>query len=116
VVAARDDDLVVCDGDWDISRADELASRVTRGLARGAPILLLDFRPATFVDASTVGAICTFSRELSQLGVALAVVCGPGFARRVFDLTHLGDVVPVAATVEEAMHAASSRASEVSRP
>ena len=114
-MAARDDDLVVCDGDWDISRADELASRVTQGLARGAPILLLDFRPATFVDASTVGAICSFSREVSQMGVGLAVVCGPGFVRRVLDLTHLGDVVPVAATVEEATRAAASRESEVSR-
>jgi anti-anti-sigma factor len=114
-VAARHSDLVVCEGEWDISRADELASRVTQGLARGAPILLLDFRPATFVDASTVGAIGSFSREVSQLGVGLAVVCGPGFVRRVLDLTRLSDVVPVAATVDEATRAAASRASDVSR-
>ena len=114
-MAARPNELVVCEGDWDLSRADELASRVTRGLARGAPILLLDFRPATFVDASTVGAICSFAREVSQLGVGLAVVCDPGFVRRVLDLTRLSDVVPVAATVDEATRAAVSRASEVSR-
>ena len=114
-MAPRDEDLVVCDGDWDISRADELASRLTRGLARGAQILLLDLRQATFVDASTVGAIWAFSREVSQMGVRLAVVCGPGFVRRVLDFTHLGDVVPVAATVEESTRAAASRESEVSR-
>ena len=49
------------------------------------------------------------------MGVRLAVVCGPGFVRRVLDLTHLGDVVPVAATAEEATRAAASRESEVSR-
>lgn len=94
-MAARDGELVVCDGEWDISRKDELARLMTGALARSAQLVLLDFRRATFVDASTVGAICAFSETASARGVSLAVVCGPGFVRRVFDLTRLADVVRV---------------------
>jgi len=93
--------LVVCDGEWDISRRDELASRLTEALARGAPVVLLDFRTATFVDASTVGAICAFSATATSHGVTLGVVCGPGFVRRVFDLTRLAAVVRVLDSPDE---------------
>jgi anti-anti-sigma factor len=106
-VAARDDALVVCDGEWDISRAQELARLGATALARGRPALILDFSSATFVDASTIGAICMFSREAARQGVQVAVASGEGFVRRVFELAHLGDALPVATTAEAAARAAS---------
>jgi anti-anti-sigma factor len=105
-VAARDHDLVACEGEWDISRAREFRRRTAGGLARCESVLILDFRPATFVDASTVGAICALSSEASRLGVAVVVTCGAGAVRRVFELAHLADVVPVAESVESALRAA----------
>jgi anti-anti-sigma factor len=107
-VAARIDARVVCDGEWDIARAEEFARLGAEGLARGTPVLILDFGAATFVDASTVGAICALSREAARQGVRVAVASGEGFARRVFDLVHLADVLPVATTAEEAVRAASA--------
>jgi anti-anti-sigma factor len=107
-VAARDDALVVCDGEWDISRAEEFTRLAAEALARGTPVLILDFRQATFVDASTVGAICALAREASAQSGQVSVVCGEGFVRRVFELVHLADVVPVATSPEEAMRAATA--------
>jgi anti-anti-sigma factor len=109
-VAARDEALVVCDGEWDISRAEEFARLAAQGLAGGTPVLILDFREATFVDATTVGAICALAREASAQGMQVGVACGEGLVRRIFELVHLADVVPVATTPEDAMRAAASGA------
>lgn len=105
-MAARDHDLVACEGEWDISRAREFRRRTADGLARCKSVLILDFRPAAFVDASTVGAICALAGEAERLGVPVVVTCGAGAVRRVFDLTHLTEVVPVAESVEGALRAA----------
>ena len=101
------DAVVVCDGEWDISRAEEFAQRVANALADGTTVLILDFRRATFVDARTLGAICTFSREASLQGTQVGVACGEGLVRRVFERVHLADIVPVANTPEEALRAAA---------
>lgn len=106
-MAARDDDLVVCEGEWDIARADEFARRAAQGLARGRPALILDLRPATFIDASTIGAIWALSRTAAMRGTGLAVVCGPGFVRRILELAHLADVVPVTGRVDAARSVAT---------
>jgi anti-anti-sigma factor len=108
-VEGRRDGLVTCEGEWDISRAGELRRLAALGLAAGPPLLVLDFRPATFVDASTVGAICALSRQASQRGIQVVVTCSEGLVQRVFELTHLADVVPVGETVEDALRAASAR-------
>ena len=47
-MAARDCDSVVCDGEWDISRRDELASRMAQALSDG----IVRYRA---VSAATVG-------------------------------------------------------------
>ena len=109
-MAARNDALVLCDGEWDISRAEEFARLAAEGLARGTPLLILDFRQATFVDASTVGAICAVAREASAKGIQVGVACGEGFVRRVFELVHLADLMPVAKTPEDAMRAVAASA------
>jgi anti-anti-sigma factor len=102
-VAAREHEVVVCEGEWDISRAGELAQRVATGLATGASTLILDFRAATFVDASTIGALCALACDGSQHGCAVAVACSAGPVRRVFELVHLDDVLPVTPTIEDAL-------------
>lgn len=94
-MSACNDALVVCDGEWDIARAEEFARLTACALARGTPELILDFRTATFVDASTVGAICAFAREASAQGIGVAVTCSAGVVQRIFDLVHLSEVVPV---------------------
>lgn len=105
-----DHEVVVCEGEWDISRAEEFARRTAQGLARRPAALILDFRPATFVDATTVGAICARSREGAERGVAVAVACAPtGIVRRVFELVHLRDVLPVAESVEDALRSCRER-------
>jgi anti-sigma B factor antagonist len=109
-VAERDHDVIVCEGEWDIARAEEFARRVSERPARSLTALILDFRPATFVDASTVGAICRLARAASESGVGVAVACRAGHVRRVFELVHLADLVPVAETVEDALQAARGSA------
>jgi anti-anti-sigma factor len=103
-VTVRDHTLVACEGEWDISRAEEfrlLGSEALTGCEGG--VLILDFRRATFVEASTIGEICALVRAASRQGVAMAVLCGGGIVRRVFDLSHLSDAVPLAETVASAL-------------
>ena len=109
-MAACNDALVICDGEWDISRAEEFARLAAEGLARGTPLLILDFRQATFVDASTVGAICALAQAASAKGIQVGVASGEGFVRRVFELVHLADLMPVAKTPEDAMRAVAASA------
>jgi anti-sigma B factor antagonist len=105
-VAIRNHTVVVCEGEWDIARAPEFGARTAEALSRCTSVLILDFGPATLVDAVTVGALCALAREASQRGVAVAVTCGAGVVRRVFELVHLAEVMPVAETIEEALRAA----------
>ena len=102
-MAVRDHGLVACEGEWDISRAGEFARLARDGLAGCEGVLILDFREATFVEASTVGAICAFSREAARRGVRVVVTCRDGLPRRVFALCRLAELVPVADTVESAL-------------
>jgi anti-anti-sigma factor len=102
-VAVRDHELVACEGEWDISRAQEFARLAAAGLADCEGVLILDFRKATFVEATTVGAICALSRTASRRGVMMVVTCSEGLVQRVFALSHLADVVPVTETVEAAL-------------
>jgi hypothetical protein len=55
-----------------------------------------------------VGAICALWREAAHQGVQVTVASGEGFVRRVFELVHLADVMPVGTTPEEAMRVAAS--------
>ena len=105
-MAAREQHVMVCEGEWDIARAEEFARRANDALASRAALIILDFRPATFVDASTVGAICALARTASKRGMAVAVVRGSGIVGRVFELARLADVLPVAATPEHALRGA----------
>jgi anti-anti-sigma factor len=87
--------IVVCEGEWDLARAGELAERVRAAAATAERLLVLDFRASDFVDATTVGAICRFADELEDQGRRLAVTCGDGPVRRLFALVRMADRVPV---------------------
>ena len=68
-MAVRDHDLVVCDGEWDISRADELASLVTEALARGAGIAAPRLPPGDVRRCEHGRGDLRSRREASQRGV-----------------------------------------------
>lgn len=102
-MAVRDYAVVVCDGEWDISRRDEFRRLGGEALAESPGALLLDFRTAVFAEATTVGAICALAQQAAHEGVLLAVLCDGGSVERLFQLSHLKDVVPVAATVPGAL-------------
>ena len=109
-MAAQEHYVMVCEGEWDLARAEEFARRASAALASRAELLILDFRSATFVEASTVGAICALARAGWERGMAVAVVCGAGMVERVFELVRLADVVPVVATPEDALPGTSGAA------
>jgi anti-anti-sigma factor len=94
--------IVVCDGEWDLARAGELAARMSAAAASGESVLVLDFRASDFVDATTVGAICRFADELEDQGRRLAVTCSDGPVRRLFALVRMAERVPVVVLPEAA--------------
>ena len=63
-MAVRNHTVVACDGEWDISRADEFERLGAEALTDCPGVLFLDFRPAAFAEATTVGAICALAPSL----------------------------------------------------
>ena len=102
-MAVRNQAVVVCDGEWDISRRDEFSRLGAEALAASPGLLLLDFRSAAFAEATIVGAICVLAQEAARRGVLVAVLCEGGIVQRLFELSHLSDLVPVATTVPGAL-------------
>jgi anti-anti-sigma factor len=86
-------------GELDIASAPGLAAR-TAGL-RGN--VIVDLGELTFIDSSGITALVNASRELGNTGGKLVIASPPPHTRRVFEIVHLDDVVPVVESLEAAL-------------
>jgi anti-anti-sigma factor len=93
--------IVVAAGELDAFAAPELASAFT-GL-RGEPRVLADLARVSFLDSTALGVVAKATRELSAAGTELRIVLPAGPARRIFEITSLDRVLPIAETRETAL-------------
>jgi anti-sigma B factor antagonist len=70
-------------------------------LSRGSRVVL-DLRPVTFIDSSGLGAIVQLHQRLAQVDGTLRLVCD-GVSLRLVELMHLGEVMGVSTSLEEAV-------------
>jgi anti-sigma B factor antagonist len=95
-------DVVCIAVDGDLANRDELLERVLAA-ANGARRLVLDLAAVVYLDSAGVRLVYEVSRELSRLGIDLAIVQPrAAYVARVLALSAVDDMVPVYASSDEA--------------
>jgi len=90
-------------GDVDLVTAAELETELLETVDGGARRVVVDLTEATFFDSSAVHALVRVGERLQSGGRQLAVVCGNPVVNRVLDITGVDRVLPIHATIEQAM-------------
>lgn len=96
--------------DWSFVTAPDLAGELCVVLDRGAPGLIVDLRRAGVCDSASLDALIRAARRARGWGSWLRLVISDPGARRVVQLVALDEVMPVHASVTEAVAAAARQA------
>ncbi len=103
--------LVTVVGEVDFASAAGLRERLVTLAAAGRP-LVADLDRVRFIDAAGLGALAGAARHATAHGSSLRVVCGRRQVRRLFGLTRLDQVVPLAASLAEIHQEAAEAGAE----
>jgi anti-sigma B factor antagonist len=83
-------------GELDLDTATQLDQELTAVHAAGAARIVLDMRALTFMDSTGLRLVIRWDTDAREQGFAFAIVPGPEVVQRVFRLTGMADVIPVA--------------------
>ena len=95
--------VLLAAGEVDAFAAPDLVSAFLE--IQGATHVLVDLTRVSFMDSTALGAIVRNVRELGEDGAEVQVVLPSGSARRIFEITTLDRVLPVAPSREEGLAA-----------
>ena len=95
--------IVLAAGEVDAFAAPDLVSAFLE--IHGATHVLVDLTRVSFMDSTALGAIVRHVRELGAGGARVQVVLPSGSARRIFEITTLDRVLPVAPSRGEGLAA-----------
>jgi anti-sigma B factor antagonist len=99
---------IAAGGELDAYDAPEL-SRAFSELAQDARVLV-DLGAVSFMDSTALGVVVRSIREIEERGDDSRVVLPRGTARRIFEITTLDRVLPVAETRAQALAALTGAA------
>jgi anti-sigma B factor antagonist len=93
--------VVVASGELDAFVEDDL----TKAFAKAAsdPRIVVDLTAVSFMDSTALGLVVRAVRDVESQGGAIRVVLPDGTARRIFELTTLDRVLPVAGSRPQAL-------------
>ena len=92
-------------GDADLHVAGELRDRLSVAIDGGASSLVLDLTEVSFVDSMALGVLVGSAKRVRADGGEMRVVVRRPSIRRIFEVTLLDRVFPLAETREEALAA-----------
>jgi anti-sigma B factor antagonist len=92
----------VC-GELDSSNAKTLRGPLQSAVDAGAQVVLLDLSECPLVDSTGLAAILNGARELKLAGVALVAVTANSDIVKLFELTAIGETVPLFPTRDRAL-------------
>jgi anti-sigma B factor antagonist len=95
--------IVHASGELDAFAAPDLASAF--GDVAGEARVVADLGPVSFMDSTALGLVVRAVRELSEGGADVRVVLPRGHARRIFELTSLDRLLPIAESRSAAIDA-----------
>jgi anti-sigma B factor antagonist len=93
--------IVTGAGELDAFVADELRGAFAD--AAGDSRIVVDLTSVSFLDSTALGVVVRAVREVEGRGGAIRIVLPHGTARRIFELTTLDRVLPVAGSRGEAL-------------
>ncbi len=93
--------VVLATGELDAFAAPDLASALDG--ARGDQRVVADLDRVSFMDSTVLGLIVRATRELGEAGAKVRIVLPAGSARRIFEITALDRVLPIAETRSSAI-------------
>jgi anti-anti-sigma factor len=95
--------VVVLSGEMDIATSPELTSRLAT--VRGAERyhVLIDLSELAFVDSTGIKALITAAQDVRERGGDVIAFAPTANIRRVFEIVHLSDVVPIVDSLETAI-------------
>lgn len=99
--------LLAVRGEADLHVAEELTDRISVAMNGGPSSVVLDLTEVTFVDSMTLGVLVRSARRARAGGGELRLVVPGAPIRRIFEVTLLDRVLPIAETREEALAAAT---------
>ena len=93
--------IVTAEGELDAYAAPEL----TAGFAnvRDARDVVVDLKAVSFLDSTALGVVVRTVREVGERGDRIRLVLPESAARRIFEITMLDQVLPLAETREDAL-------------
>jgi anti-sigma B factor antagonist len=96
--------VVVLPAEIDVTNSGEVYQQLTAALSPGVSTVIADLTSTSFCDSSGVHAIVRAHERAAARDVGLRLAVSPdGSVRRVLQLTGADDVVPVFASVSEAI-------------
>ena len=95
--------IVTAAGEIDIATATRLRERLVEAAADGRP-LVADLDRVSFIDSAGIGALIGAAKRAAAYGGPLHVVCTRPQIRQLFRLTGLDRQLPLACTLDEALH------------
>ena len=93
---------VIVHGEVDISTAAELNEALEAAIRDSVGAFVVDLSDVEFVDSSGVNVLVRARAVLGSQDRALAVVCPPGPARRIFEVAGIADLLALFDTREAA--------------
>lgn len=99
--------VVVLPDEIDITNSDEVRQQLAAALAPGVDTVIADLTSTSFCDSSGVHAIMHAHERAAARDVGLRLAVSPGGSvRRVLQLTGADHIMPVFASVQEAIQGA----------
>jgi anti-sigma B factor antagonist len=83
-------------GELDLDSAPQLDEELAAVRAAGALRVVLDMRALTFMDSTGLRLVIRWDTDARAQGFEFAIVPGPEVVQRVFRLTGMSDVIPMA--------------------
>jgi anti-sigma B factor antagonist len=97
--------LITLTGEVDFAAVASLRERLFALAARGRP-MVADLDRVSFIDAAGLGVLAGAARRASVHGASQYAVCARRQTRRLFRMTKLDRVIPLAGTIAEALQLA----------
>jgi anti-sigma B factor antagonist len=99
--------VVVLPGEIDITNSDQVQQQLTAAMSPGVGTVIADLTSTSFCDSSGVHAIMHAHERAAARDVGLRLAVSPvGSVRRVLQLTGADHIMPVFASVQEAIQGA----------
>ncbi|MGH3246343.1 MAG: STAS domain-containing protein [Trebonia sp.] len=99
--------VVVLPAEIDVTNSEEVYEQLTAALSPGVGMVIADLTSTSFCDSSGVHALMHAHEQAAARDVGFRLAVSPGSSvRRVLQLTGADHVVPVFASVQEAIQEA----------